>query len=147
MSWDLMAFKAPSGFKSPKDLPKSWEPETFASQTEVRAKLTELLPAIQFEKHDKSGALWGTYKGDGFSLEISLGETALVNNLWIAVRGDMKALAVVSAIVDAFGLRGVDLQGGEFFDPVHAQKSFAEWRNSVDRFISTRLKSRQDEGT
>lgn len=139
-----MAFKVPPEFKSVNDPPKSWEPETFASQTEVRVKLTELLPGIQFAQHDASG-LWGNYRGDGFSLEISLGGTELLNNLWIAVRGDMKALSVVSAIVDAFGLRGVDLQGGKFFDPAEAQKSFAEWRNSVDRFLNTRLNAGQDE--
>lgn len=132
-----MAFKVPPEYKSAKDLPKSWEPEPFGSRTEAQTRLAELLPGIKFNLHKDD--LWGTYIGEGFSLEISLGKDEPMRVLWVAVRGDAKALSVIGEIVNAFGLRGLDLQCGEFFEPLEARKSFAEWRNAVDRFRKEKL--------
>jgi len=139
MSWDLMAFKVPPEFKTTKDMPQDWRPASFGTQEEVASRLKNLLPGIRFDPPNPKFGLWGLYAGNGFSLEISLGETESVDHLWIAVRGDMKALALLAEIVAAFGLRGVDLQRGEFFDPVEARKSFGEWRSALDRYRNERL--------
>jgi hypothetical protein len=140
MSWDLMACKVPPEFKSTKDLPKhGWEPQPFSLRTEVKTRLGEMLPGIRFKVQEPTGTLWGTYIGDGFSLEISLGATEEIVYLWIAVRGDMKALSMIAEIVETFALRGVDLQRGEFFDAEEARKSFGEWRAAVDQFREEKL--------
>lgn len=135
MSWDLLAFRAPAEFKSPRteDLPAGWQPEPFGLRSEVRERLASLLPGIQFNFH--KATLWGVWRTAIGSLEISLGDAESIVYVWIAARGDRDvALEKIAAILDALSLRGVDLQAGEFFDLATARDSFAKWRGAVDRF-------------
>lgn len=135
MSWDLLAFRAPLEFKSPRkeDLPAGWEPTPFGLRSEVQAKLCSLLPGIRFNFHKET--LWGSWSARTCSLEISLGDSESIIYLWFAARGEMdEVLAAITEILDAFELRGVDLQVGEFFQRERAQVSFQEWRKSVERF-------------
>jgi hypothetical protein len=142
MSWDLLAFEAPLDFKSPRkeDIPEGWEPKPFGLRSEVEAKLRVLLPGIQFDIQGNKGTLWGRWSHEASSLEISLGEAEDITYLWIAARGDGKALNTIAQIIDAFGLRGVDLQRGEFFDTETARESFGQWRKAVDRFRNQNIK-------
>jgi hypothetical protein len=99
----------------------------------VQAKLGSLLTGIEFNFHKDT--LWGRWATQSCSLEINLGETENITSLWFAARGDMdEALATISQVLEAFALRGIDLQLGEFFDPESARRSFQEWRGSVERF-------------
>ena len=141
MSWDLLAFDAPLDFKSPSkhDIPEGWQPKPFGLRCEVKAKLKNILPGIQFSFLEK-GSLWGFYSGETFRLEISLGETEDITYIWIAVRGaDAHALAIVAQIVRTFGLRGVDLQTGQFFDREAAHESFEQWREVVKKFRKQKI--------
>ena len=145
MSWDLLAFDAPLDFKSPskEDIPEGWEPKPFGLRSEVEAKLKLLLPGVQFKVfniREGTATLWGFWSHEGYSLEISLGETEHITYLWIAARGDGKSLYTIAEIIEAFGLRGVDLQRGEFFDIETARESFGQWRKAVDRFRNQNIK-------
>ena len=138
MSWDLLAFRAPVEFKSPRagDLPQGWEPAPFGLRSEVQAQLNGLLPGVQFSFVKDS--LWGTWSNQLCSLEINLGGIENITYLWIAARGESsEALPIIASLLDALNLRGVDLQGGEFFDLKAAHQSFQQWRESVERFRST----------
>ncbi|HET8926049.1 MAG TPA: hypothetical protein VFN26_23895 [Candidatus Acidoferrum sp.] len=138
MSWDLLAFRAPVEFKSPRteDLPQGWEPAPFGLRSEVQAQLRVLLPGVQFSFVKDS--LWGTWSDKSCSLEISLGDVENITYLWIAARGESgEALPTISFLLDALNLRGVDLQRGEFFDLKLAHQSFQQWRESVEGFRST----------
>lgn len=141
MSWDLLAFDAPLDFKSPSkhDIPEGWQPKPFGLRSEVEAKLKNILPGIQFRFLEKC-SLWGFYSGETFRLEISLGESEDITYIWIAVRGaDARALAIVAQIVRTFGLRGVDLQRGQFFDLEAARESFEQWREAVKTFRKQKI--------
>jgi hypothetical protein len=143
MSWDLLAFDVPLDFKSPskKDIPEGWEPKPFGLRSEVEAKLKLLLPGVQFNIQDGTGTLWGSWSHEASSLEINLGETEDITYLWIAARGDGKALYTIAQILKAFGLRGVDLQLGEFFDIEAARESFGQWREAANKFRDQNIKS------
>jgi hypothetical protein len=43
--------------------------------------------------------------------------------------------------MEAFGLHGVDLQRGEFFNMEAARESFGQWRRAVDEFRNQNIKS------
>jgi hypothetical protein len=143
MSWDLLAFDAPLDFRSPtkEHIPEGWEPKPFGLRSEVEAKLKLLLPGVQFNIQDGTRTLWGSWSHEGSSLEINLGETEDITYLWIAARGDGKALYTIAQIIEAFGLRGVDLQRGEFFNMEAARESFGQWRKMVDGFRNQNIKS------
>lgn len=138
MSWDLLAFRAPVEFKSPRkeDLPQGWEPAPFGLRSEVQAKLVGFLPGVQFSF--VKDTLWGTWSDQSCSLEISLGEVENITYLWIAARGESgEALPLIAFLLHSLNLRGVDLQRGEFFDLKAAHQSFQQWRESVETFRST----------
>jgi len=142
MSWDMMAFKVPPELTSMKYWPKGWEAEPFSSRSEVEERLREMLPGINFQFYTP-GSLWGVYTGEGYSMEISLGEEERIRLIWVAIRGDIRALKVISPLVDAFGLSAVDLQRGEFFDLAHAEESFRAWKASLDRYRKEKLREGQ----
>lgn len=143
MSWDLLAFRAPADFKSPRteDLPPGWQPEPFGLRSDVQERLTSLLPGIQFNFHNTT--LWGSWRTGTCSLEINLGDAERIVYVWVAARGDQnEALEKVAAILDALALRGVDLQAGEFFNRVAGRETFATWREAVER-LRTKIEEKQ----
>lgn len=138
MSWDLLAFRAPVEFKSPRkeDLPQGWEPAPFGLRSEVQVQLSGLLPGVQFSFVKDN--LWGTWSNQSCSLEFNLGDVENITYFWMAARGESgEALRTIAFLLDALNLRGVDLQRGEFFDLKAAHQSFQQWRESVEGFRST----------
>jgi len=134
MSWDLLAFRAPAEFKSPRteDLPAGWQPQPFGLRAEVQTRLVSLLAGVQFNFHNAT--LWGVWRAQTCSLEVNLGDAEDIVYLWFAARGDQdQAIETIAAILDAFSLRGVDLQSGDFFQIAKARETFQQWRNSVER--------------
>jgi hypothetical protein len=73
--------------------------------------MSGLLPGI-----DWSDTTWGTHEGNGFSIELNVGQGDPVTAMGLHVRGGGDAIAAIMSIVRPLGWSAVDCSTGEFLD-------------------------------
>jgi hypothetical protein len=72
--------------------------------------------------------------GDGWSIEVRMGEDGECDGFALHVRGSDGAVAAVTSILDGLGIRAIDAQTGEFFVAGPAAiESFQAWRAWQER--------------
>jgi hypothetical protein len=67
---------------------------------------------------------------------VNIGKNAECEGIMLHVRGGDDAVAAVAAILDRLGLRGIDLQSGDFFKADSALGSFGTWRAYRDEVVA-----------
>jgi hypothetical protein len=122
VSWDIHIQDLPD-VASVGDIPDDFEPRILGKRCDVIDRIAEIVPAADF-----SDPAWGRIDGDGWSIEINIGEADDCDCLMLHVRGGGDDVVdVVAAILKRLAVRGVDLLTGEFFEAEAARKSFEEW--------------------
>lgn len=127
MSWDIIVQDIPKSVKTVEEIPSEFTPQPIGSKNEIIFKILEIVPEANFENRD-----WGIIEGKSFSIEINIGNEEVLTSFTFHVRGDKKALDLVSAILDHLNLRAFDSNG--IYNPKTSIGSFENW-NAYRNFI------------
>jgi hypothetical protein len=132
VSWDVLFQDLPTGVKSLDDIPDDFKPKPLGPREHVVDRLLAEVPGIDF-----SDASWGTFEGEGFSVEFNMGTGSVTKSVMLHVRGGDAALAVVRAVADALGVPAIDCSQGELIDLAspEAAEGFRAWRAYRDHVL------------
>jgi hypothetical protein len=132
LSWDIFAQDFPD-VASVDDIPDDFEPRPIGTRDALTARIRAAIPEADF-----GDPAWGVIEGDGWSIEINIGENETCDGLALHVRdGGDGAVDAVGRILDAIGVRAIDSQTGAFFDRTAARESFAAWQAYRDHVVDT----------
>ncbi len=110
MSWDVLIMKT-DGKTSVRELPTDFMPQPLGDAEELRRRLS-----ARFASLDWSDPAWGTFDGDGFSIEFNFTESGPVDGFMLHVRGDGDAVSTIVAMCKQFGWQALDCSTSEFID-------------------------------
>jgi hypothetical protein len=130
VSWDIFIQDLPADAGSVQDIPDDFRPGPIGRRSDLIHTIGEVVPSADF-----SDPSWGIIRGDGFSIEVSMGSDEIVDCIALFVRGGDIAAGVVADIIGRLGLRALDTGSGDFFDPATAVESLRRWRAYRDRVI------------
>jgi hypothetical protein len=115
------------------EIPKDFRPDPIGSRDYVIKVITSVVP-----KADFSDPTWGLFRGDGFSIEFSVGKDDVVDSFALHVRGGDDAIGLIADLLDNFDVEvgAVDPQSDTgIFDRATAVESLRKWREYRDRFV------------
>ena len=121
MSWDVMIFNF--GGKSPPLLEQleTSDCAPLGPAHDVRELISTVLPGVDWSKPD-----WGTYSGDGFSIEFNVGDDDPIPHMMLHVRGSGDAISAIIELARPGGWSALDCSTGDFIDP--GRPSDEGWR-------------------
>lgn len=90
MSWDLIVQDLPAGVDNVDDVPGDYVPKVIGKRSEIIAKIMEIAPMADF-----SDPSWGVIDGDGFSMEVSMGDEEECEGFGLHIRGGDAAIGLV----------------------------------------------------
>ena len=102
----------PADARSVDEIPDSYRPRLIGTRSEIIERLT-----ARFAKLDFSDPAWGVLEGEGFSMELNIGESEEVDGMMLHVYGAGEVMSVVQGILDCLGVRAIDISSGEFLSP------------------------------
>ena len=132
MSWDLFVQDLPAGAKTVRDIPSDSRPQSIGTRTDIIAVIRSVIPIVDF-----SDPSWGVIDGDGWSLEINLGDMEECQGFAFHVRGEGAAIGAVDAILKRLNLRAIDpsSETGIFSPGSDAVQSFDRWRSYRNQVV------------
>ena len=130
MSWDLFVQNIPDSVSSPREIPDDFRPRPLGRRDDIIRRILEIIPEADFT--DPS---WGTIRGEGFSIELNMGEGEVLESFALHVRGGDQAVVVITGLLDHLGFRALDpgSDSGIFHGGDDALESFRSWRAFRDR--------------
>jgi hypothetical protein len=129
MSWDIFVQDFPQEAKTVSDIPKDFRPRSLGERSAIIERIRAVVPASDF-----SDPSWGVIDGDGWSIEVNMGDEKECRSFAFHVRGGDGPVGVVEAILQDLGLRAVDSGTGDFFvGGSEALDSFRKWRAYRDQ--------------
>ncbi|HEY2586870.1 MAG TPA: hypothetical protein VGI81_14085 [Tepidisphaeraceae bacterium] len=132
MSWDVMIFKFAGEPPRTVGEIKNANRIPLGTAEEVRASISRILGAV-----DWTDPTWGTYEGDGFSIEFNVGRKDPIEHAALHVHGGGDAVSAIMALVRALGWSAIDGSTDEFLDPAApcdaGWKGFQAFRDQVSR--------------
>jgi hypothetical protein len=128
MSWDIFVQDLPQEAKSIEDIPSTFKPRSIGRRSEIIERIKEVVPDADF-----ANPAWGKIDGNGWSIELNMGDEEDCSSFAFHVRGDDAAAGIIAAILDHLRLRALDASRGDFFAPgEQAVASFRRWRQYRD---------------
>lgn len=129
MSWDIVLLKEKMDFTM-----SNKNPCIIGKRNEIIEKLVYLIPDANFQDHS-----WGTLNRKSFSIEFSMGDTEMIDNIMLHVRGSDDSLSTIEAICDELQIYAYDCSGSmeeplNFSNKKDTRQSFENWqkyRNKV----------------
>jgi hypothetical protein len=109
MSWDVSVFASKEAPPAVAEMPDDWRGEVLGSCAEVRSKVSECLPGV-----DWSNPSWGIYEGEGFSYEFNIGREEPCDGLMVHVRGGGDAIAPLLSLSERWAWYLLDCSQGEW---------------------------------
>jgi hypothetical protein len=103
MSWDVCVQDLPKGVKTVKEISTDFMPRALGKRAELIQRIRDIVPEVEFA--DPS---WGQLEGDGYSIEINIGDCDVVKSFAIHARGDEHAPYVVHLLLEGLRLRALD---------------------------------------
>jgi hypothetical protein len=132
MSWDIFVQDFPRDARTLEDIPEGYSPSSIGERSTVISRIKEVVPIADF-----SNPAWGLIDGDGWSIEVNLGDGEDCEGFAFHVRGGDEAVGIVAAILQHLDLRAFDAQTGDFFVAgPEAVESFRKWRAYRDRVVA-----------
>lgn len=134
MSWDIFVQDLPASAKRIADIPHDFRPTSIGKRSDIIQKIKAVVPFADFT--DPS---WGRIKGEGFSIEVNLGDDEELLGFAFHVRGSSgMPIGLIADILDHLDLRALD--GGNvetgFFDREKAAASLQHWRAYRDHVVN-----------
>ncbi len=125
MSYDLFVQDLPEETRTIADIPGGFEPKPLGRRSDFVERIRQVVPEVDF-----SDPSWGVIEGDGFSIELNMGEDEELDSFAMHLRGGEKGLFLAWTILDALGLQALDPQsdGGLFCLGPGSQEGFARWK-------------------
>jgi len=124
MSYDVVAVDLPAEFKSFDDVPSDWEWTPSRPRAQLIEQIQSAAPGME---NLETG--WGTLDGDGWSIELNVGEDELCNNFMLHIRGGDEVMLTVAAILRATGFRPINEElEGLVEDPTGGLEGIRQWR-------------------
>ncbi len=111
MSWDVLVSngaEAPPEFGEPQE---GWQPPPLGSPSEVRAKISECLPDVDWRE-----PAWGIYSSGELTIEFNIGSDDPIDSLMLHVRGEGDALGVIADLCKSLSWSALDLSTCEELD-------------------------------
>jgi hypothetical protein len=130
MSWDIIVQDLPD-VASVAEIPDGFEPGVIGTRTMLISKIKEAFPSADF-----SNPSWGLIETDTGSIEVNIGDDEQCDSIALHVRGGESSFPVVVTLLNTLGMRGIDCQTSEFFDPLTGEASFEKWRDYRDQVVS-----------
>jgi hypothetical protein len=130
VSWDIFIMDLPADATSVREIPEDFKPNPLGQRSHLIRSILQVAPTADF-----SDPSWGRLDTDSLSIEISMGDSQIVDSIALHVRGGDPAAGAVADIITHLELRAVDSSTGDFFDPAAAVESLRAWRAFRDRAI------------
>jgi hypothetical protein len=112
MSWQVLLMELPAEAQSMTQVPHDYRADSLGDRALLASRLEEAIPGIEFE--DPS---WGSVNGDGFSIQIDLGEQSEVDSVTLHVQGGgSDAMQTIWQTTRALGVRALDVTTGELLN-------------------------------
>ncbi|HLL52419.1 MAG TPA: hypothetical protein VK447_02675 [Myxococcaceae bacterium] len=112
MSWQVLLMELPAEAQCMKQVPLDYRTDSLGDRALLASRLEEALPGVEFE--DPS---WGAINGDGFSIQIDLGEQSEVDSVTLHVQGGgSDAFKTIWDATRALGVRALDVTTGELLN-------------------------------
>jgi hypothetical protein len=127
MSWDVFVQDIPADAVTVDDIASDFVPAPIGKRSEVIQKIMNVVPFADF-----SNPSWGTIDGEGFSIEVSMGEVEELGYFAFHASGDERAAAVIADILSYLNLRAFDTGTGDIFNSECAAEGLARWRQYRD---------------
>lgn len=129
MSYDLFVQDLPPDLDTVDDIPDDFKPRSLGARSDLIRMILEIFPAANF-----SDPTWGLIDGDGFSIEVNLGDAEIVPSFALHLRGGEHALPAAHHLLDSLGLDALDPQAesGLFVFDEEAVANFEAWRRFRD---------------
>ena len=126
MSWDLFVQDLPADAKTVRGIPSDFRPQSIGKRTDIIAIIKSVVPIVDF-----SNPSCGVIDGDGWSIEIGIGDEEECRGFAFRIRGESTAIGAVDAILRRLNLRAIDpsSETGFFSSGPEAVQSFARWRS------------------
>jgi hypothetical protein len=132
MSWDILIQNFPQGAVTPEDIPEDFQPHTLGSRDDVIQRISTIIPEVDFA--DPS---WGILETTEAVIEFNIGDEEDCDSIMLHVRGGNDAVTTITRLLDGLGMRALDMQTGDFFDPQSARESFDEWQGHRDELMAS----------
>lgn len=121
----------PASVGHTRELPADYPTPTLGGRAALIERIKQVPPEADF-----SDPSWGVLRTPWFSMQFNIGDEP-IDCVALHVRGGGEELtALISALLHHLGLRGIDCQTGEFYEPDAAQTSFAAWQSYRDQVVS-----------
>ena len=132
MSWDIFVQDLPKGVRRVQEIPEDFVPQPLGTRGELVRRIHEIAPEVDFDDRG-----WGQLDGDGYAIEISLGENEVVESVALHVRGDKRAVYMVQHVLHELQLRALDpsSDSGIFSLEAGSLDGFTRWRAFRDTVI------------
>lgn len=131
MSWDVLLQRFPAAAKTAADIPDDYMPPVIGSRSQVVSSLLKIIPTA-----DASDPSWVSIDGDGFSIEVNIGDDGHCTDIMLHVRGSDAAIQAVRQIAERLQVRALDCSTGEFLDAMSDPAAgFRQWRAYRDQIV------------
>jgi hypothetical protein len=129
MSYDLFVQDLPPDLDTVDDIPDDFEPRSLGARGALISQILAILPDADF-----SDPSCGVVKGEGYTIEIGLGDADTVPSFVLHLRGGDGALPAAHHLLDTLGLDALDPQAesGLFAFDDEAVANFKAWRKFQD---------------
>jgi hypothetical protein len=113
------------------DIPRGFIPPPVGKRAEIIGKIEAIVPGAKFP--DPS---WGLISGEGWSIEVRLGDAEECGSFSLYLRGGDGAFGALVAILQGLNVRAIDCQTTEFFvADKDGEESFERWKKYRDRVV------------
>lgn len=131
-TWDILVQDIPPGTTSVDQMPPDFMAAPVGQRDDIIAGIKAVAPNVDF-----TDPTWGVIRGDGYTIEINIGEEPVTSDFAFHVRGDDEAANVVSRILQRLELRAYDPQSltGIFQHGDAAVESLRSWRTFHDNAV------------
>jgi hypothetical protein len=130
MSWDVSVFASDRPPVALEEMPADWKGALLGSAQSVREAISAVIPEV-----DWSDPTWGSFRGNGFSLEFNMGAQDPSDGFMIHVRGGGDAVPHLLSLGTQCGWYLLDTSMGEWLhlaaDPNQGWKAFRSFRDSI----------------
>lgn len=110
MSWDIYLISAPVEANTLEEVgPEEADIVPLGPRREVHNAICAVFPST-----DLSDPAWGTFNGDGYSIEFNMGAGDPVGGMMLHVDGEGDVLPAIKALCERTGWRAYDINTGEF---------------------------------
>lgn len=131
MSWDLFVQDLPPGISSTDEIPDDFSPQPIGRRNKIQQAILAAVPTADF-----SDPAWGNFEGDGFSIEINLGDEEVLGSFALHVRGSGDAPRVIQRILDSVNLRALDTSSPSgLFSLEESSEAFQRWQTYREQTV------------